>query len=250
MRSTAATFFCLLLAVNAQQVGQNSPASAPATFQSSTQLVVETVSVKDKNGNAVENLTAKDFTITEDGVPQTIRFFEFQKLQAEAPTPSATPASRAEPFAKLPKTHIAPEAPGNTKYRDHRLLALYFDMSAMPETDQLRAFSAAMKFIQTQMTASDLVALMVYEQGAVKILQDFTADRDRLESIVETLIVGEDENTADTANDASSADTGAAFGQDDTEFNIFNTDRQLSALQTAARMLGSLNEKKSLIYFA
>ncbi|MGD0302455.1 MAG: VWA domain-containing protein [Bryobacteraceae bacterium] len=250
MRLAAAIFFCLLFTVNAQQVGQNAPASAPATFQSSTQLVVETVSVKDKNGNAVENLTAKDFTVTEDGVPQTIRFFEFQKLQAEAPTPSATPASRAAPFAKLPKTQIAPEAPGNTKYRDHRLLALYFDMSAMPETDQLRAFSAAMKFVQTQMTASDLLAIMVYEQGAVKILQDFTADRDRLESIVETLIVGEDENTADTANDASSADTGAAFGQDDTEFNIFNTDRQLSALQTAARMLGSLNEKKALIYFA
>ena len=51
-------------------------------------------------------------------------------------------------------------------------------------------------------------------------------------------------------DDASSADTGAAFGQDDSEFNIFNTDRQLSALQTAAQMLGELNEKKSLIYFA
>src|SRR5439155_15727738 len=46
------------------------------------------------------------------------------------------------------------------------------------------------------------------------------------------------------------ADTGAAFGQDDSEFNIFNTDRQLSALQTAAKMLGQLSEKKSLIYFA
>ena len=45
-------------------------------------------------------------------------------------------------------------------------------------------------------------------------------------------------------NDASGADTGAAFGQDDSEFNIFNTDRQLSALQTAAKMLGWLNEKK------
>ena len=45
-------------------------------------------------------------------------------------------------------------------------------------------------------------------------------------------------------------DTGAAFGQDDSEFNIFNTDRQLAALQTAAKMLGQLNEKKSLIYFA
>jgi VWFA-related protein len=242
-------FFLLVLVANAQQVGQNAPASSAAsTFQSSTQLVVETVSVKDKNGNAVENLTAKDFTVTEDGAPQTIKFFEFQKLQGQAP--SAAPLSRAEPFAKLPKSHIAPESPGNTKYRDHRLLALYFDMSAMPEPDQLRAFSAAMKFIQTQMTASDLMALMVYEEGAVKILQDFTGDRDRLESIVETLIVGEDQNTADTANDASSADTGAAFGQDDSEFNIFNTDRQLSALQTAARMLGSINEKKALIYFA
>ena len=230
--------FTLVVAANAQQMGQNAPASsAAATFQTSTQLVVETVSVKDKSGNAVENLTAKDFTVTEDGAPQTIQFFEFQKLQSEAPAPAAP--SRAAPFAKLPKSHIAPESPGNTKYRDHRLLALYFDMSAMPEPDQLRAFAAAMKFIQTQMTGSDLMALMVYEEGAVKILQDFTADRDRLESIVETLIVGEDQNTADTANDASSADTGAAFGQDDSEFNIFNTDRQLSALQTAARMLGS-----------
>jgi hypothetical protein len=34
------------------------------------------------------------------------------------------------------------------------------------------------------------------------------------------------------------------------EFAIFHTDRQLSALQTAAKMLGNLNEKKSLIYFA
>src|ERR1700760_237513 len=41
-----------------------------------------------------------------------------------------------------------------------------------------------------------------------------------------------------------------AFGQDDTEFNVFNTDRQLSALQTAAKMLSQLQEKKSLIYFA
>jgi VWFA-related protein len=250
MRTATAIIFSLALAANAQQVGQNAPASsAAATFQSSTQLVVETVSVKDKNGNPVENLTAKDFSVTEDGVPQTIRFFEFQKMQDNPPAPSASPG-RPAPFPKLPKTQIAPESPGNTKYRDHRLLALYFDMSAMPETDQLRAFAAAQKFIQTQMTASDLMAIMVYEEGAVQILQDFTAGRDRLQSIVETLIVGEDQNTADTANDASSADTGAAFGQDDSEFNIFNTDRQLSALQTAARMLGSLSEKKALIYFA
>jgi len=44
----------------------------------------------------------------------------------------------------------------------------------------------------------------------------------------------------------SAADTGAAFGQDDAEFDMFNTDRQLSALQTAATMMGTLREKKAL----
>jgi hypothetical protein len=62
--------------------------------------------------------------------------------------------------------------------------------------------------------------------------------------------VGEGQGLDYSTNDASSPDTGAAFGQDDSEFNIFNTDRQLSALQTAANMLAQLNEKKSLIYFA
>src|SRR4029077_9738431 len=57
--------------------------------------------------------------------------------------------------------------------------------------------------------------------------------------------VGEDENAI-----ATDADTGAAFGQNDAEFNIFFTDRQLAALQTAASMLGKLSEKKALIYFA
>ena len=44
--------------------------------------------------------------------------------------------------------------------------------------------------------------------------------------------------------------TGSAFGEDDSEFNLFNTNRQLAALQTAVKMLGTLNEKKVLIYFA
>jgi len=94
------------------------------------------------------------------------------------------------------------------------------------------------------------MAVRRYRGGAVEVLQDFTDNRDRLLSIVATMIVGEREGFDISTNDASAADTGAAFGQDDSEFNIFNTDRQLSALQTAASMLGQLNEKKSLIYFA
>ena len=237
-----------------QQVGQNTPpgGNVPASFSSSTQLVIETVTVTDRNGSPVGGLTANDFVVTENGVPQTIRVFEHQDLPQP---PSVPPTVRSEPehihiFDKLGQTHISPEASGKVRYKDRRLLALYFDMTAMREGEQIRALNAAKTFIRTQMQSSDLMAVRRYRGGAVEVLQDFTDDRDRLLSIVATTIVGEREGFDISTNDASAADTGAAFGQDDSEFNIFNTDRQLSALQTAASMLGQLNEKKSLIYFA
>ncbi|HEX4167671.1 MAG TPA: VWA domain-containing protein [Bryobacteraceae bacterium] len=247
------TVFCLwAFAAMAQQVGQNTSqgSSGSATFSAGTQLVVETVAVKDKNGNPVEGLTAKDFAVSEDGVPQTIRFLEYQKLE-----PAAVPATPSAPphihiYDKLALTHIAPEPAGKTSYKDRRLLALYFDMTAMPQADQIRALAAAEKFIRTQMTSADQMAILQYSGGSVEVLQDFSGDRDRLLSIVKTMIVGEGQGLDESSSDASASDTGAAFGQDDTEFNIFNTDRQLSALQTAANMLGQLREKKSLIYFA
>jgi len=256
MRKLAALLLALFFAVSstAQQIGQNRPAEAQDTYTMSVkvQLVVEAVVVKDKQGNPIHGLTAKDFTITEDNVPQTIKFCEHQDL-AEIAKPLA-PSKRNEEnvkiYKQLSREKIAPETMDKELYKNRRLLALYFDMSAMMPSDQLRSLQAAEQFIRTQMTSVDLVAIMRYNTGSVDILQDFTSDRDRLLSILETMIVGEGQDSAEDVSDASSSDTGAAFGQDDSEFNIFNTDRQLSALQTAARMLGNLNEKKSLIYFA
>jgi VWFA-related protein len=242
------------LAAAAQQVGQNAPSkgSQAPSISVTTQLVVETVVVKDKKGNSLEGLTAKDFTVTEDGVPQAIAFFEHQRLPD---TPSAEPAAQSEPediaiYHKLAVTRISPEPPGNIRYKDHRLMALYFDMTAMPPADQLRSLVAAQKFIRTQITSADLISILRYSGGAVEVLQDFTGDRNRLLSIIETMVVGEDQGWDESPDDASTSDVGAAFGQDDSEFNIFNTDRQLAALQTAAKMLGQLSEKKSLVYFA
>ncbi len=250
------TFLFLSIATavaSAQQIGQNTSPGASQTYTLSvkSQLVVETVVVKDKQGNYVHGLAAKDFALTEDGAPQTIRFCEHQDLTDAAPVPVAAPdMEEIKVYKRLPRTQVAPEAPDSTRYRDRRLLALYFDMSAMRPADQLRALSAAEQFIRTQITTVDLVAILRYQGGSVDILQDFTADRNKLLSILTTLFVGEGQGSEETIDDPSSADTGAAFGQDDSEFNVFNTDRQLSALQTAAQMLGRLNEKKSLIYFA
>ncbi len=244
-------FLCVTLAFG-QQVGTNvKPDSGPTTFSANTQLVIETVSVKDKSGKPIEGLTAKDFTVTEDGVPQEIKHFDFEKLPEEqSTTPLESKVADVTIMNKLPHAQIMPETPGNPRYRNHRLMVLYFDMTAMPPPDQIRALSAAEKFITKQMTAADLVAIMDYSGGAVNVRVDFTDDRAKILSTIETLIVGEGQGLDENNADASASDTGAAFGQDDSEFNIFNTDRQLSALQTAAKMLGSLNEKKSLIYFA
>lgn len=226
-------------------------AGQPATFSATSQLVIETVTVTDKKGNPIEGLSADDFVIVEDGTPQTVRFFEHQKL-AEPPPLSAAEyqPGNVHIYDKLARSRIAAESPGGTRYKDHRLLALYFDMTAMPPSDQIRALTAATKFIRSQMTSSDLLAILRYAGGSVDVLQDFTGDRDRLLSILGTLIVGEGQGLDQSTNDAGASDTGAAFGQDDSEFNIFNTDRQLSALQTAAKLLGRLSEKKSLLYFA
>jgi len=47
---------------------------APPVFRSGARLIVQTVSVKDKDGRAVEGLTANDFIVSEDGEPQTGQF--------------------------------------------------------------------------------------------------------------------------------------------------------------------------------
>ncbi len=223
------------------------PAQTP-TFQITSQLVIETVVVKDAHGRVVSGLHASDFAVAEDGVPQQIKFFEEQKLDdvPDAVAAVKTKDPRPEAFQKLPRTRIAAESGNATRYRDRRLLALYFDLTAMLPADQARAITAAQQFIRHQATPADLIALMGFSGGAVRVLQDFTADRIRLDRILETMLIGEGEGQDENAHDA---DTGAAFGQDDSEFNVFNTDRQLSALQTAAKMLGQLSEKKALVYF-
>src|ERR1700720_290019 len=205
----------LLLAPLAAQ--QPLPQEAPAAkFQASAQLVVEIVSVKDKNGKVIEGLTAKDFTVTENGAPQTIRSCEFQKVQDSPDIVKVESVTRKQ---------ISPETPGDIRYKDRRLLALYFDMTAMPVPDQLRALNAARKFIRTQMAPADLMAIMKFSTGSVQVLEDFTNDRDELEKAIQTMIVGEGQGFDENAADDTVADTGSAFGQDDAEFNIFNTDR-------------------------
>jgi VWFA-related protein len=288
MRATVLTFLTALLIASAQNPPRPAAAAKPNgaaqiqpaqtaprggfKFEATTQLVVVNLSAKDKDGNPIKGLKPSDFTVTEDGKAQTIKVFEYQELEeAAAPAPAPAPAPKLEPKKEAPKpapapvalakameanvvkpvvgTQIAPAKPGEIKYRDRRLLVMFFDLTGMPIQDQMRSQNAALKFMQSQMTASDLMAIMTFSTD-LKVLEDFTDDRDLLAKDIKNLSIGEGTDIAGATSDDSSEDTGAAYSADDTEFNIFNTDRQLAALETAVRMLGSLSEKKALVYFA
>jgi len=234
------------------------------TFRTGTRLIVQTVTVKDKAGRPIEGLTAKDFIVTEDGEVQTISFVEFDRLPgSDTPATPATDVPASPDATRQPEPTDAADAtrardstnasrPNDassptTRFRDRRLLILYFDLTAMPPADQMRAYNAALKFINAQMQPSDLIAIMTFGGGAVRLKQDFTADRAQLLDVMQTLVYGDDK---DGDGIPDNADIGTAFGQDDAEFSILNTDRQLSALQTAVTMLRPHPEQKSLVYFA
>ncbi len=262
MRAIAAAILIAQLAVSAQQTGpgpaeQNAPSGPKTTYQfeASAKLVIVNISAKDKNGNLLEGLKASDFSITEDGKPQQIKVFEYQRLEDIAlPAPAlkvrdSEGAPAAAPAKPAVATPIAPARPGEIKYKDRRLLVLFFDQAGMPVVDQIRAQQAALRFLNTRITQSDRVAVLTYSTD-LRVLQDFTEDRDHLIQIIKGLTIGDAGMANGGTGDDSEADTGAAYSQDDTEFNIFNTDRKLAALESAVKMLASLPEKKALVYFA
>ena len=252
---TALTLFALLAFAQPPAPNPSTGPEAPLKISTTTQLVIEDVLIKGKDGKPITGLKPTDFTITEDGKAQKISVFEFQTLEGDTgppAKPTIVPPPRlalGDGVKPLTTIEISPERPGDLKYRNRRLMVMFFDMISMPINDQIRAQEAALKFLREQMKPADLFAIMTFSSD-VKVVEDFTDDRDLLEKDIKKLTLGEGQGFEISTQDDSAADTGAAFQQDDTEFNIFNTDRQLSALETAVKMLGSLNEKKSLVYFA
>ena len=248
--------FLLLARVEAQE----------ATFTSSANLVIIDVNVRDKSGNVIPNLSKNDFTLFEDGKAQTISVFEFQKLEGDthlAPVPAVKPVAEKPAAAATPTAapqKAAAKAPSATRaeqiirFQDRRLVAMLFDFSTMAIPEQSRVQQGALQFIREQMKPADIVAILYAGTGPLKIVQDFTDDKDRLEEVVKGFQIGAASELAGVAGNGGDSttgeDTGTAFNADETEFNVFNTDKQLATLESAAKMLAPFPEKKALLYFS
>ena len=213
-------------------------------FEASASLVVINVTVKDKSGQPVPNLKKEDFRVLEDGKLQSLTVFEFQSLSSEKLPLLAVPK-----FDPKAVTIEEPE-PAKPSFSDRRALALFFDFAGMPPADQIRAREAAIKFISTQLTAADLVGLYTFS-STLKTVVDFTDDRARLIRAMQAFRSTElADDPASNANSDDAESANAELAADEAEFNVFNTDRRLGALEDLVNQLAKIPEKKAVIYFA
>lgn len=249
-----AVFLLFAVAVLAFSPAPQVPAvrSQQPTFSVESDLVVVDVTVRDRKGNLIGDLTRNDFKVYEDNVPQDIVTFAAENVPI-----GPQPAMAVSPAAAVPARSAAgtvnlslnPDQPVKKEdLQGKRLIVLFFDLSSLGTEDLIRSVDTAHAFIEKQSGPQDLVAVATYN-NVLSLVQDFTNDRDVLLKTLDSIsspdsgeAVSEDLSDPDTSDDV--------FVPDTLQFNIFNTDRRLSALETLAKMYREFPERKSLLYFS
>jgi VWFA-related protein len=259
----AATLVFLVSAPPLQAQDQQGPAQPPGlsapglVLRSQTNVVLVDVRVRQKGGKPVTDLSQKDFLLWEDDVQQNITSFSFEDVEKLSQAESSNSAPATIDLSKLPP-NVLPKA----VLQDRRLTVLFFDVSSMQPDDLTRALKAAQTFVDKRLTPADLVAIVSYT-SSLRVLHDFTNDRAVLIQTIKSILVGEESSTLATAGSVGDAggtnangeeivtqDISAAFTPDETEFNIFNTDQKLAAIESLSRMLRALPGRKSVIHFS
>ena len=179
------------------------PVDSGLLIQTETKQVLVDAIVTDKKGNYVADLKAKDFHVQEDGKDQPIKSFSFE----------ADPATGGS---------------GRAHY-----LVLLFDGSSMNTGDQTVARQAAAKFIDTNAGPDRMMEIVNYG-GSMKVAQNFTADAERLKSVVNSVQF--------PAVSTSSSAAGAAAAD-------FAIHAMLQNLRVLGKGLGSVPGRKILVLF-
>ena len=251
------------------QIAQTTPPSTTAgtatkrgnafTLRVQTNVVLVDVRVTGRKGQPIVDLKPEAFRVFEDGVRQQVTSFSLENIAGLATANAVGSAPAVVDLGKLPPTASVAEV--NKIIQDHRMLVLFFDLTSMQVDDLLRAVKSAQHFVSKQLTPADLVAVTTYSSD-LRVVQNFTNDRDELDRALEGIRVGEssslnDQGETGTAGGASATgeeivtqDASEAFTPDETEFNIFNTDEKLAALESLAGLLRGVPGRKSVIHFS
>jgi VWFA-related protein len=232
---------------------QNVPQpSVPSVLRSSSDLVRIDVEVTDRSGKPVKNLRPDQFSITDDGQAQKISIFTYEDIEA---IETAAPTDEKPIVIPVDSPSTAAAQAIGDQVRDRRMLIFFFDLSSMATDDIQRAHDAAEKFIKQQMTAADLVAVVTFGTN-LRVLANFTNDHKIIERAVAQLLPGvvsslssPDYAAAQNGEYDVQQDNGAAFTADLTEFNVFNTDQKLEAVESLANVLSVIPGRKAIVEF-
>ena len=215
------------------------------TFHSKTELVLVNVTVRDKNGNPVRDLKREDFTVLEDNKPQQVISFDLENTDAVLSTAATeAPLLRAAPAARRARRRTP--AVATRPLKDRRLIILFFDLSSMQPDEIDRATTAAQNYVDKQMVPADLVSVVSLGEHAFGEsglhFRPGAVEEGACRLSISAQGGGFEEGSTGTTE--GTAETGGSFTVDDTEYNIFNTDRRLQALRSIADKLASHRREK------
>jgi VWFA-related protein len=238
--------------VNIHQMPPPPPPEAPKGFgkngiKQNVDLVQIDATITDGHGAAIKGLKMENFQLSEEGKSQVITgvdYFDVEKIETAGNTEDATPVT----------IDLKTSNPEELRpiVRSHRMIVLFFDLTSMAPEDLLRSTDAAMKFLKEQMTPADLIEIVTFGTQ-FRINVPFTNQKPVLEqSIAQIANPGKESllsALASAAGDATTEDNQSAATADDTEFNIFNTDNKLYAIEALSGMLGEIPGKKAVMQF-
>jgi VWFA-related protein len=164
------------------------------------------VSVLDKSGNPVTDLTKDDFELTDNG--KTVVFDQFEK-RIFGPQPEGTPGAAAGSGLR-------------------RRFFLIFDFSLMRPGGAVKARETALKFLDQVIQPTDEVAMVSYSVAlGMRVHEYLTTDIDKIRKIIQSLqagfTLGRAENLAQywvtqSERDAAATATGKTGGLTDYEY--------------------------------
>lgn len=266
----AAILCCAPLVARAQQskpttvpAPQESQASPRANqlnpspvLRAQSNVVRIDIEVTGRDGKPIKGLRADQFVVTDDGKDQKISSFSYADIEAvekpgaEDAKPLVVPVDSPTPIASPNATDTIAD-----RIRNRRMIVMFFDLTSMETDDLIRAHDAAVKFLRQQMKPPDLVAVVTFGSN-LSVLANFTNNRTTLDKAVAQLIPGVSSGIANPLYAAAQNGeydvqqyTGDAFTADETEFNVFNTDQKLAAIEGLANVLASIPGRKALVEF-
>jgi VWFA-related protein len=158
-----------------QPPAQQPPQQQPPVFKTGTNQVRVDVTVTDRKGEPVRDLTKDDFDVREDGIPQAIDTIKLIEATGAAPDDDMSLPIRSA-------QHAYAEAARD----DIRVFVIFWDEYHIGEmAPAIRARAALTDFVQSAFGPTDLVALM--DQLTPSDTIEFTRDRRALAEKVHKL---------------------------------------------------------------